>query len=105
MQRHLMMTNKVGRERQKMLDPSNVGALDAKGNALRDLRSKSNVTEAITYYDRALAIDPNNKQALNDKQVAICLHDFFARVHGVHGTLGIAEGAEEGSCYNKNLFR
>ncbi|MGB6593241.1 MAG: tetratricopeptide repeat protein [Candidatus Nitrosopolaris sp.] len=49
-----------------------VQQLGNKGAALVDL---GNYTQAITYFDKALAIDPNDKYALNLKQLAqVTLH-------------------------------
>jgi len=51
------------------IDPhAPVGLLTDKGVALVGLR---NYTGAIQYYDKALAIDPKNTDALNAKRVAI----------------------------------
>jgi tetratricopeptide (TPR) repeat protein len=47
---------------------SNVNDLIDKGNSFYNL---GNYQEAITYYDKALAIDPNNVYALNAKGVAL----------------------------------
>ena len=49
---------------QKNSTSSNVSALVHKGSALYSL---GNYTQAIQYYDKALAVDPNNKRALNNK--------------------------------------
>ena len=43
-------------------------SLNGKGNALY---SQGNYTQAIQYYDKALAVDPNDKDALNGKGDAL----------------------------------
>ena len=47
---------------------TNTSALIDKGNALYN---QSNYIQAIQYYDKALAIDPNNKDAFNGKGNAL----------------------------------
>jgi len=49
-------------------DPNYFNALINKGLALYNL---GQYDEAIDYYDKALAIDPNNTLALTNKQLAI----------------------------------
>ena len=50
------------------ISSSDVSALVKNGDALNNL---GNYTEAIQYYEKALAIDPNNKIALNGKGDAL----------------------------------
>jgi tetratricopeptide (TPR) repeat protein len=50
------------------IDPNDVAALEDKGNALSSLDKYS---EAIEYYDKALAIQPNDTYALNSKGNAL----------------------------------
>jgi tetratricopeptide (TPR) repeat protein len=49
-------------------NPSDIDELMEKGNALL---ISGRLDEAIKYYDRALAIDPNFKEALNGKGLAL----------------------------------
>jgi tetratricopeptide (TPR) repeat protein len=53
---------------QRINASSEVSALVNKGDVLYD---QGNNTQAIQYYDKALAIDPNNKDALNEKGNAL----------------------------------
>jgi tetratricopeptide (TPR) repeat protein len=48
------------------IDPKNVAALDNRGVAFYRL---GNYSQAITYYDKALAIDPKNAYAANKKVI------------------------------------
>jgi tetratricopeptide (TPR) repeat protein len=50
------------------INPNNIYALNGKGNALYGL---GKYQDAITYYDRALAIDPNFVTASSNKQLAL----------------------------------
>ena len=49
------------------INPKHVAALDGKGLVLDAL---GNYTGALAYFDKALAIDPNNKHTLFLKQLA-----------------------------------
>jgi len=51
-----------------IFDSNNAEALGGKGNALTGL---GNYNEAITFYDKTLAIDPNNKAALTSKNLSV----------------------------------
>jgi tetratricopeptide (TPR) repeat protein len=51
-----------------IFDSNNAEALGGKGNALTEL---GNYNEAITFYDKTLAIDPNNKAALTSKNLSV----------------------------------
>ena len=50
------------------IDPNYKVALNNKGSALLN---QDDYDQAITYFDKALAIDPNDKQAL-DSTIWIC---------------------------------
>ena len=67
-------------DRVLAIDPSNIDALNLKGDSLVSLgRSESGITvvyvekldEAISYFDKVLAIDPNNTDALFNKGRAL----------------------------------
>jgi tetratricopeptide (TPR) repeat protein len=52
------------------IDPKFEDALYYKGDVLFHI---GNYTEALTYLDKALAIDPNDKDALDDKVLVLQL--------------------------------
>jgi tetratricopeptide (TPR) repeat protein len=51
-----------------IFDSNNAEALDGKGNSLTGL---GNYNAAITFYDKTLAIGPNNKAALTSKNLSV----------------------------------
>ena len=50
------------------IDPDNLDALVAKGNALYALGKNE---QAVSYYDKALEIDPNNSDAMSRRETAL----------------------------------
>jgi tetratricopeptide (TPR) repeat protein len=59
---------KLSAERALTVDPNHIEALYNKGFGLQRLERYE---EAIGYWDKVLAIDPNNKLAIDNKQLAI----------------------------------